>query len=68
MVWPIKIVTKSAWPQKMVQDQSFFDHKKLNSLAIAARSVKPKNYAENINYHIFLVGEQLLFFYGGVVL
>jgi len=40
----------------------FFDNKKINSLAIAARSAKQKDYAENIKYHIFIDDEQLFIF------
>ena len=40
----------------------FFDNTKLNSLAIVVRSAKAKNYSENIKYHFFIDGEQLLSF------
>ena len=77
MVWPIKIVTNSVWPQKILQEDGsrpffffffFFFNKKPNSYAIVVRSAKAKNYAENIQYHIFFIyGEQLsIFFYDGV--
>ena len=50
---------------KSIDDIIFCDNKKLNSLAIAVRSPKAKNHAENIKYDIFYRsdGEQLFIFF-----
>ena len=44
----------------------FFDNKKPNSLAIAFRSAKAKNYAENIIF--FIDGKKNFFFMAGLFL
>ena len=45
----------------MVQDK-FFDNRNPNSLAIAVKSTKANNYAENIKYHICFYRWQTAFF------